>query len=135
MAFALIGYVTSMVTALVFLMMLLNSFLGSTEIYRPRPQHYPMPAIAQVREPEKTAGYAGDVDAATSKVAEDAIERLAAGTTGKMLNEAKLARDKKLRMLARQRDQQQTVAALGYGPEPSDGPFGPFFGPFGTRRN
>jgi hypothetical protein len=151
MAFVLLGYFGTMVTALAVLMTLLSGILTSYPMAR-RPQPHPVPAMAQTARFDgsavgKTPGRWGpaiahkapdDANAAASAAADAqlAAAKQAAADAADKAKRLKLARDQKRKdELARARDTEEYSTALGYGQElPQQTPFGSPFNLFGPRR-
>jgi hypothetical protein len=146
MAMALAGYLGTMMSALVALMMLWNGVIGPPTLGRVRPQPHPVIAIAQ-GSPEQvfpTAKQPGPwgppvvhgVDD-NSNAAEDAhlaaAKDAAAEKAKQQLKQARYQKRKE--QLARQRQDQQFSMALGYDQQPpQDISPASIFSEFGPRR-
>jgi len=127
MALALLGYFGTMLTALTALIVLLNGILGSPELERTKPQPHPRPAIAQAIEPEQTQPTNAARLVTTQNSESAAVAQLAAAKSKRL----KIARYQNRKALARQREEQNETAALGYAQEAN---YGDLFGPFSARR-
>jgi hypothetical protein len=149
MAFVLLGYFGTMVTALAVLMTLLSGVLTSYPMAR-KPQPYPVPAMAQTARFDggaagKTPGRWGpaivhkapdDANATVASAAADAQLAAAKQAAADKAKRLKQARDQKRKdELARARDTQEYSTALGYDQEPpQQASYGSPFNLFGPRR-
>jgi len=140
MALVLFGYFTTMVAVLAGLVMLLNAFFGTYRIPDAVPQPHARPAIAQTEEPENTGTKLAQRGplvvqrppaVAASQETATAPAPAAALATSEKTKQLKMAREQKRKVFARQRDEQDFMAALGFAEEPSNGPL---YNPFGPRR-
>jgi len=130
MAVALLGYFTTMVTAFVGLMLLLNTVLSSSLVRHTRPQPYPMPVIAEAVVPDQQP-------AINQRVIRDEtanVETSKPVVGEKKRTRVKLARDQRRNedLAGRQQDRQYSLA-LGYAQNGQKQP-GALFDMFGTRR-
>jgi cell division protein FtsN len=119
MAVALLGYFSTMVATLAALMFLLNGFLTSPLMQKPKPQPYPAPAIEQTAAPDKQPAPWGPPvihKAADGVMAANAEDARLASEKDKRL---KLARAQKRKDAALQQDQQERPdsMALSYNQE------------------
>jgi hypothetical protein len=143
MAIALLGYFTTMVGALAGLMLILNMFFTLAPTERTRAEPHPRPAIAQLAEPAEKVGQwdrspaprpaevADSTSAVAAKSVMDQHVATAARAAAEKSKRLKIARVRKQKMLAQQREKEEnTTAALGYAQEPS---YSPPFNPFGAR--
>jgi hypothetical protein len=125
MVVVLLGYFSTMVTVLAALMFLLNSFLTSSLMQRPRPQAYPAPAIEQTVAQGKQPGSWGPpvihkaADEAPAATAGDS--RFAAEKNKRL----KLARVLPRKDVTHQADEQPNSIALSYNQEPLQPPAAP----------
>ncbi len=123
MAAALLGYFTTMATAFVGLMFLLNSVLSSSFVQHARPQPYPMPAIAQAAAPEMAQAAGPDTSSKSVSMSVAADADGASAKTKQALSQKsraiKVAREQRRqqRLAAAQRPDQNTTMALGYAEE------------------
>jgi hypothetical protein len=125
MAVALLGYFTTMVTAFVGLMLLLNSVLSSSFMQHTHPRPYPMPVIAEAAIPDKQP-------AISSHIASVETPKPAEGE--KKSARVKVARDQRLKenLAGRQQDPEYSMA-LGYAQD-DQRQRGALFDMVGTRR-
>jgi hypothetical protein len=125
MAVALLGYFSTMVTAFVGLMLLLNTVLSSSLLQHTRPRPYPTPLFAEAIIPNRQAAISQPVIRAETASVE---------TGEKKRTRVKLARDQRRNedLAGRQQDRQYSLA-LGYAQNGQKQP-GALFDMFGTRR-
>jgi len=136
MAAALLGYFGSMVAALVGIVLLSNTLLTRFPMDELKPHPHLRPALAQTADADNNerrsiaalalplltiAPLKADADTPTPTVRADAEKA----------KRLKIARYRQHQMLAREREQRQYTAALGYNQQPS---YAPNFGPFGAGR-
>jgi hypothetical protein len=139
MFIALLGYIGTMVAAFVALVMVWHQVIGPPQLEAVQQHPRPIGAVTQAAPPVSQPGPWGPVvihkaddgaDAAAS--AEDArlaAAQAAAAEKAKRLKQARYQKRKEQELLARQRDNQQYSAALGYEQEPSQAPVFSLFGP------
>jgi hypothetical protein len=136
MAMVLLSYFSTMVGALVALMLLLNTVLSSSVMQRAKPQPYPVPAMIQTAAPEEQAaasekqpgqwGPAIIHKAIAGSDAEDVRLAAAKPAAAEKSKRLKVARIQKLNEdIAGRRQDQEYSTALGYAqeqrqPAPSD---------------
>jgi hypothetical protein len=131
MAMVLLSYFSTMVGALIALMLLLNTVLSSSVMQRAKPQPYPVPAMIQTAAPEeqaatseKPSGQWGPaiihkaIASSESANAEDVRPAAAKQATAEKSKRLKVARSQKLNEdLAGRRQDQEYSTALGYAQE------------------
>jgi hypothetical protein len=129
MIIALAGYIGTMVAAFVTLVMVWHHVIGSPQAEAVRQQPRPIGAVTQVVPPVQQPGPWGPVvihkadddgDAAAAASVEDArlaAAKAAAAEKAKRLQQARYQKRKEQELLARQRDDRQDSAALGYDQE------------------
>jgi hypothetical protein len=119
MVFVLLGYFSTMVTALIGFMMLLNAALefAPSENANSQPHRPPMIVV-----------HRGVADPRTGTVAQAPTAVRADAENSKR---SKMAREQQRKMLAQAREPRDETAALGYNEPPS---FSAVFDPFGPRR-
>jgi hypothetical protein len=125
MAVVLLGYFSTMVTVLAALMFLLNSFLTSPLMQRPRPRPYLAPAVEQTAAQDKQPGSQGPpviYKAADGAMAATAGDPRFAAEKNKQL---KLARVPQRKDVIHQPDEQPGSIALSYNQEPPQQPAAP----------
>jgi hypothetical protein len=124
MAVALLGFFTTMVTAFVGLMFLLNVVLSSSFVQHTHPQPYPMPVVAEAATPDNQPA----IGAETASVDQPKLAAVAKATHVKVARAPRRKED-----LAGRRQDREYSLALGYA---QDGPRQPgaLFDVFGTRR-
>ena len=144
MFIALLGYIGTMVAAFVTLVAVWHHVMGPQQLATVRQQPRPIGAVTQAAPPVQQPGTWGPAvihkaddgaDAAAS--AEDArlaAAQAAAAEKAKRLKQARYQKRKEQEQLARQRDDQQYSAALGYNQEPRDVSQPSAFNFFGPRR-
>jgi hypothetical protein len=130
MAVALLGYFSTMVTAFVGLMLLLNTVLSSSLLQHTRPRPYPTPLFAEAVVPDQQP-------AINQRVIRDEtanVETPKPVVGEKKSTRVKIARDQRRNedLAGRQQDRQYSLA-LGYAPNGQKQP-GALFDMFGTRR-
>jgi hypothetical protein len=151
MAVVLLSYFSTMVAALVALMLLLNTVLSSSVMQRVKPQPYPVAAMTQTAAPEQQAAVSEQQAAASEKqpgpwgpaIIHKAIDdsatvnaddlRLAAAkqAAAEKSKRLKVARNQKLNEdLAGRRQDQEYSTALGYAQDQRQ----PALDLFGPRR-
>jgi hypothetical protein len=141
MFIALLGYIGTMVAAFATLVVVFHHVIGPTQMETVRQPH-PIGAVTQATPPVQKPGAWGpavihkaDDGADAAARAEDArlaAAQAAAAEKAKRLKQARYQKRKEQEQLARQRDDRQYSAALGYDQEPRDfsQPSGlNFFGP------
>jgi hypothetical protein len=145
MIIALVGYIGTMVAAFVTLVVVWHNVVGPPQLETVRHQPRPIGAVTQAAPPVQQPGpwgpaiiHKADDGADAAASAEDArlaAAKAAAAEKAKRLKQARSQKRKEQEQLARQRDDQQYSAALGYDQEPSQ-PVAqaPVFGLFGPRR-
>src|SRR5258708_1320583 len=146
MFIALLGYIGTMVAAFVTLVVVWHHVIEPQQLATVRQQPRPIGAVTQAAPPVQQPGAWGPAvihkaddgaDAAAS-AAEDArlaAAQAAAADKAKRLKQARYQKRKEQEQLARQRDDQQYSAALGYDQEPSQAVTpAPVFSLFGPRR-
>ena len=145
MIIALAGYIGTMVAAFVTLVVVWHHVIGPPQLETVRQQPRPIGAVTQAAPPLQQPGpwgpaiiYKADDGADAAASAEDArlaAAKAAAAEKAKRLQQARYQKRKEQEQLARQRDDQQYSAALGYNQEPSQAVVpAPVFGLFGPRR-
>ena len=145
MFIALLGYIGTMVAAFATLVVVWHHVIGPPQLEAVRQQPRPIGAVTQAATPVPQPGAWGPAvihkaddgaDAAAS--AEDArlaAAQAAAAEKAKRLKQARYQKRKEQEQLARQRDDQQYSAALGYDQERSQAIApAPVFSLFGPRR-
>ena len=143
MIIALAGYIGTMVAAFVTLVVVWHHVIGPPQLETVRQQPRPIGAVTQAAPPLQQPGpwgpaiiYKADDGADAAASAEDArlaAAKAAAAEKAKRLQQARYQKRKEQEQLARQRDDQQYSATLGYAQEPSQAS-APVFGMFGPRR-
>jgi hypothetical protein len=135
MVFVLLGYFSTMVTALIGFMMLLNAILEIAPSENANSQARLSPMISHMGRPEPKVAqgdpavvHRGLADARTAAVAQAPTAVRTDAENGKR---SKMARDQQRKMLAQEREPRDVTAALGYNEPPS---FSAAFDPFGPRR-
>ena len=145
MIIALAGYIGTMVAAFVTLVVVWHHVIGPPQLETVRQQPRPIGAVTQAAPPLQQPGpwgpaiiYKADDGADAAASAEDArlaAAKAVAAEKAKRLQQARYQKRKEQEQLARQRDDQQYSAALGYNQEPSQAVVpAPVFGLFGPRR-
>lgn len=145
MFIALLGYIGTMVAAFAMVVVVWHHVMGPPQSETVRQQPRPIGAVAQAVPAVQQPGSWGPAiilkaddgaDAAAS--ADDArlaAAQAAAAEKAKRLKQARYQKRKEQEQLARQRDDQQYSATLGYAQEPSQAVApAPVFGMFGPRR-
>lgn len=142
---ALLGYIGTMVAAFATLVVVLHHVIGPPQLETVRQQPRPIGAVTLAVPPVQQPGPWGaavihkaddGADAAASlEDAGVAAAQAAAAEKAKRLKQARYQKRKEQEQLARQRDDQQYSATLGYAQEPSQvvAP-AQVFGLFGPRR-
>jgi len=145
MFIALLGYIGTMVAAFATLVVVWHHVVGPQQLEAVRQQPRPIGAVAHAATPVSQPGAWGPAvihkaddgaDAAASvEDARLAAAQAAAAEKAKRLKQARYQKRKEQEQLARQRDDQQYSAALGYDQERSQtiAP-APVFSLFGPRR-
>jgi hypothetical protein len=110
MVLSLLGYFFSMVTAFTVLVSLWIGIIGASPFAKVRVQPYPLPAA------ETAADSAEATPATAARNEEDALAAVRADAEKNRL--VKEARDRKRASLARQYDERDNTAALGYASAP-----------------
>lgn len=132
MAAVLLGYFSTMVAALAVCMVLLNGFLTSSLMQRPKPQPYPVPVIAQAVVPEQPPSLRSEADNVRAPNAADKKSDRLDLARAQRRKQENLARK---RELARQQPQQPDAMALSYNQEQSQQPAAPpVYNLFAPRR-
>jgi hypothetical protein len=144
MFIALLGYIGTMVAAFVTLVAVWHHVMGPQQLATVRQQPRPIGAVTQAAPPVQQPGAWGpavihkaDDGADAAAGAEDArlaAAQAAAAEKAKRLKQARYQKRKEQEQLARQRDDQQYSAALGYNQEPRDVSQPSAFNFFGPRR-
>jgi hypothetical protein len=145
MFIALLGYIGTMVAAFAMLVVVWHHVIGPPQLETVRQQPRLIGAVALAAPPVQQPGSWGPAifhkaddgaDAAAS--VDDArlvAAQAAAAEKAKRLKQAHYQKRKEQEQLARQRDDQQYSATLGYAQEPSQAVApAPVFGMFGPRR-
>jgi len=144
MIIALLGYIGTMVAAFVTLVMVWHHVIGPPQLETVRQQPRPIGAVTLAVPPVQQPGPWGPAvihkadegaDAAASvEDASVAAAQAAAAEKAKRLKQARYQKRKEQEQLARQRDDQQYSATLGYAQEPRDVSQPSGFNFFGPRR-
>jgi hypothetical protein len=145
MFIALLGYIGTMVAAFAALVVVWHHVIGPPQLEAVRQQPRPIGAVTQVAPPVPQPGAWGpavihkadegvDASAASVEDARLAAAQAAAAEKAKRQKQARYQKRKEQEQLARQRDDQQYSAALGYDQEPRDVSQPSGFNFFGTRR-
>jgi hypothetical protein len=145
MFIALLGYIGTMVAAFAALVVVWHHVIGPPQLETVRQQPRPIGAVTQVAPPVPQPGAWGpavihkadegaDASAASVEDARLAAAQAAAAEKAKRQKQARYQKRKEQEQLARQRDDQQYSAALGYDQEPRDVSQPSGFNFFGTRR-
>ena len=145
MFIALLGYIGTMVAAFAALVVVWHHVIGPPQLETVRQQPRPIGAVTQAAPPVPQPGAWGpavihkadegaDASAASVEDARLAAAQAAAAEKAKRLKQARYQKRKEQEQLARQRDDQQYSAALGYDQEPRDVSQPSGFNFFGTRR-
>jgi hypothetical protein len=145
MIIALAGYIGTMVAAFAMLVVVWHHVIGPPQSEMVRQYPRPIGAVTQAAPPLQQPGPWGPAiihkaddaadAAASAEDARQAAVKAAASEKAKRLKQARYQKRKEQEQLARQRDDQQYSAALGYDQEPTQ-PVAPapVFGLFGPRR-